>query len=217
MRKRDEDPYFSSSVRLYRGNDLPEQWELICQNDQEEYLRMRMRFRDAGRKSRKGERLEEFRERLTTIRNYVNSKESEKWKRSIVCGVFFVNHGLAINIQQLMILMGKCKSSINGSLQQLGYATQPTGTRIESYLLETIPFFHENMHQIKKWTIRQKIVHDLPFSHPPPQRRVGFPISVLPWIPTDQRMTPNPQSNVLVISADGEDKNLRYECSFQHS
>lgn len=51
--------------------------------------------------------------------------------------------------------MGKCKSSINGSLQQLGYVAQPQVQGIERELLAKIPACSRDLNELKKWTIRK--------------------------------------------------------------
>lgn len=133
---------------------MPNYWQLLSPSDLQEYLEIRKEFYDANRKFRKGERLEGFLERLRVIRQFVEHSESNAWCRSLVCGLFFLNNGLAINIQQLKILFGKCKSSINGSLQQLGYITQSPGSSLERDLYEMIPLENKERSDLKKWTIR---------------------------------------------------------------
>lgn len=133
---------------------LPNHWTLLTEGDQHDYLIMRSQFHEAIAKSRRGERIDVFVQRLKTIRAFISREPSTQWKRAIVCGVMFLNSALAINIQQLRILMGKCKSSINGSLQQLGYISKPSTHEIDQEMTKMIPLLKDDHSEMKKWTIR---------------------------------------------------------------
>lgn len=133
---------------------LPNHWCLLTEEDQHEYLILRSQFHEAIAKSRRGERIDVFVQRLKTIRSFISKDPATLWKRAIVCGVMFLNSALAINIQQLRILMGKCKSSINGSLQQLGYVSKPSTHEIDQEMTRMIPLLKDDHSEMKKWTIR---------------------------------------------------------------
>lgn len=133
----------------------PVHWELLSQYDLEGYIALRKMFGVEVRKSRKGERLESFLMKMKQIRCYIERGDQNDWKRSIVCGIVFLSNSIAINIQQLKLLFGKCKSSINGSLQQLGYSALPPGKDLSPEFLYRIPFFRKNSSELKKWTIRE--------------------------------------------------------------
>ena len=133
----------------------PVHWELLSQYDLEGYISLRKLFGVEVRKSKKGERLESFLLNMKQIRCYIERGDQNDWKRSIVCGIVFLSNSIAINIQQLRLLFGKCKSSINGSLQQLGYSALPPGKDLSPEFLYRIPFFRKNSSELKKWTIRE--------------------------------------------------------------
>lgn len=133
----------------------PAHWQLLNQRDLEEYIIMRKAFNEEVGKSRKGERLESFMCRLTRIRKYIERGDVNDWKRSLVCGIVFLQNSIAINIQQLKNLIGKCKSSINGSLQQLGYTALPQGRDLSHEFICRIPYFQKDSSELKKWTIRE--------------------------------------------------------------
>jgi hypothetical protein len=88
------------------------------------------------------------------VKTYIEGDGQNQWKRAIVCGVMFLNSALAINIQQLRILMGKCKSSINGSLQQIGYISKPSTHELDQEMTNMIPLLSDDHSEMKKWTIR---------------------------------------------------------------
>jgi hypothetical protein len=145
----------SSTVPFLSLPDCPNHLALLAEADRIEYLGLRDRFHDELAKSKKGERLESFTDRLKKIRRFIDRQDEHDWKRSLVCGVVFLPDGLALNIQQLRILLGRCKSSINGSLQQLGYTSEPqTQTTSQDFLMK-IPAGYHNTADLKKWTIRR--------------------------------------------------------------
>jgi hypothetical protein len=133
----------------------PVYWYQLSSSDQLAYQDLQNEFYQDARKSRKGERLECFMNRIKCIKRFVQQHDDSDWKRSLVCGIFFFPESIVINIQQLRILMGKCKSSINGSLQQLGYVADPQGQGVERELWGRIPAPHRNLTDMKKWTVRR--------------------------------------------------------------
>jgi hypothetical protein len=48
-----------------------------------------------------------FLQRLKAVRAFIEWEPLSQWKRATVCGVIFLKGSLAINIQQLRLLMGK--------------------------------------------------------------------------------------------------------------
>jgi hypothetical protein len=57
----------------------------------------------------------------TTLGSCIWSLENGS-KLFLVCGVYPVSDGFAINIRQLRVLLGECKSSIKGSFQHISEA-----------------------------------------------------------------------------------------------
>lgn len=132
----------------------PNHWHLLCNEDQEHYMVLHEEFQHDLGKSRKGERLDLFVSRVRKIHSFVERGDGNEWKRSLVCGIFFMQNALAINIQQLRLLMNKCKSSINGALLQLGYSVQPQISTVSSDLASAVPPNYRDVYELKKWTIR---------------------------------------------------------------
>jgi hypothetical protein len=134
----------------------PVHWHFLSEIDKEGYHELRNRFQEDVGKVRKGERLDSFADCLQRLRHYIESDPDDSWKRSLVCGIFFLSRALALNIQQLRILLGKCKSSINGSLQQLGYNARPAGQLPDQELLDRLPPTFHDVGFLKKWSFRFK-------------------------------------------------------------
>ena len=135
-------------------DNLPGHWNLLTRSDLDEYVKLRKSFYDEIRKSKKGERLDAFIQRILKIKNFVERGDGDDWKRGLVCGIIFLPNSIAIHIQQFRLLLGKCKSSINGSLQAIGFAAHPQGGPIETELLMKVPIFQKEHSEVKKWTVR---------------------------------------------------------------
>jgi hypothetical protein len=73
----------------------------------------------------------------------------------MVCGIYWLPDGIAINIHQFRSLFPKCKSSINGSLQRLGFSTNLGRTAASQTIASIFPFLRENMPALRKWTVRR--------------------------------------------------------------
>lgn len=183
------------------AENMPNHWDLLTKADIDEYLALRNSFYEQIKKSKKGERLDSFNERLYHIRRYIEKGDGEEWKRSLVCGVIFLSQSLAINIQQFRILLGKCKSSINGSLQQLGYLAQPQGGPIDRELFTKIPLFQKEHSEIKKWTIRENKNHIEICKAPPPHilPMIKTEIQTIPIIHQTQVIDPKPEIDLGTI------------------
>jgi hypothetical protein len=157
--------------------DAPPHFSLLSEPDRHTYLLLRDRFRADVSKSKKGERLDSFTERLKQIKRFTDRGDDDDWKRSLVCGIFFLSpNALALSIQQFRILLSRCKSSINGSLQQLGYSADPPPQQLTPDFLARIPQSHRDMSDLRKWTVRRTRL-DLefgasPFVIPLPERAV---------------------------------------------
>lgn len=143
------------TLRSLPLDPLPNYWTLLDESDQQEYLRLRSEFHCAIEKSQRKDRIDIFIQRLKSIRNFIENRDpSTIWKRVMVSGVMFLSSSLAINIQQLRILMGRCKSSINGSLQQLGYVSKPSTQEIDQEMIQMVSLLKDDHAQMRKWTIR---------------------------------------------------------------
>lgn len=146
-------------------SSLPLYWQLLDRTDLEDYLKLKYLLEEDQGKSCKGERFDFFSQRLEQIKAYICKDEANKWKRSLVCGIIFLKNGIAINIQNFKILLSRCKSSINGSLQQLGYNTSQSNLAMSEEIKQQIPLFSNSPVELKRWTFREnkplnEIVHE---------------------------------------------------------
>jgi len=137
----------------------PLYFQMLSDADQTRYAALQRRFSENRTDARKGERFDAFKDRLIMIQNFVQSGDFDDWKRSLVCGIFFFRGFLVVNIQQLRILLGKCKSLINGSLQQLGYCSETGTCALHEEFLSQFPPNMAHKVDMKKWSTRKQM-HD---------------------------------------------------------
>jgi hypothetical protein len=115
---------------------------------------------------------------LEAIKTFVCRNNKDDALRGMVCGIFWLPDGLAVNIHRLRQVVPKCKSSINGSLQKLGFTVNLGRSECAQTISGIFPVLKENTAELRKWTIRkrdetQKI--ESPSSNPP---REKFEISL---------------------------------------
>ena len=134
---------------------MPNYWDLLNQEELNDYLELKKYFTAHPRISKKEKQDDVFRQKLDKIRSFIGDEGDRSGIRSLVCGLAFLSESIAINIQQLTVLLGKCKSSINGSLQSMNYVSLSPGNRHEAELAAKIPFEHLDKRESKKWTIRE--------------------------------------------------------------
>lgn len=138
------------------SDELPRFFELLSESDKEEYHQLRKSLNSPNCKNRRNKSIQTFREIITSIKTFVIKGDSEDKNRSLVCGTIWLNEGIAINTHQLRLLMSKCKSSINGSFQAMGYETIPTGADSAGELISLYPFMKNNFMELRQWTVRYK-------------------------------------------------------------
>lgn len=135
-------------------NIQPKFFGLLNKEDQDNYKKLRLTLSSHLCRNRRGKRIETFREMLLAIQGYCIHRNEDDWKRCLVCGICWIQNSVAINTRQLGLLIDKCKSSINGSLQKMGYNTLQSREESSTYLVEAIPFLVNNYMELREWTVR---------------------------------------------------------------
>ncbi|EAX87378.1 hypothetical protein TVAG_024440 [Trichomonas vaginalis G3] len=169
--------------------ETPAYFELLNSIDQSTYSDLQKRLSSSDCRNCRNKRLDNFNEMLDEIRHYTNKADGDDWKRSLVCGVCFLSDGIAINTHQLSILIGKCKSSINGSLHRLKYVPFPCSNAASQELVTLIPKLKVNYSELRQWTLRKKgIMTPQPMVHE--NKPLPTPIFITPQ--------PEPKVNAMV-------------------
>ena len=140
----------------------PEYWNLLTDKDKERYCALKLAFTPGELISSRIASNETFMQILSIIRQYAERGDSDDWKRFLVCGICWLDDGIAINTRQLTLLLSKCKSTINGSLQKIGYKASTTYIDCSKTLFPKIPFLREQTDDLRKWSIRRRV---LPTQH----------------------------------------------------
>ena len=130
----------------------PKHFQLLSDTDQETYKEMQAYFLSHAMSSKNcGESA--FQDTIDRIRSFCLRKDEDDWKRSVVCGICWMTNNVLISVQQLQVLLGKCKSSINGSFHRLHYTS--CGPRVNlSDVADEIPFFNSCPGELRRWTLR---------------------------------------------------------------
>jgi hypothetical protein len=139
-------------------DSFPRHWDLLSIADRACYTELRLSFSDPARKGHRGRNWQTFTDCLALVRSFVVQHTPDDWRRAVVSGIYWFpdNTTVAVNIRQLGLLIAKCKSSINGAFQHLGFGIPRTGGDPVAELRRNLPFFSDNFGELKQWTIRQQ-------------------------------------------------------------
>jgi len=135
---------------------LPNFWDSLSEKDKVDYKMLKATLDACSSKRNRGHRTEAFDKIMESIRMYAEKGDEDDWRRFLVCGVCWMDNMIAINTRQLRLLISKCKSSINGSFQKLGYTTNQSHTESWKFLFDRIPLLKDNFSELRQWTIRCK-------------------------------------------------------------
>jgi hypothetical protein len=89
-----------------------------------------------------------FHDELIRILEFIHRRPQQCGQRGIATGLLQAGPYLCVNTQQLRRLTGRCKSSINIGLQQLGFATVKTKAPLAKL---------DDQSAERQWTVRQHI------------------------------------------------------------
>jgi hypothetical protein len=205
------------------SNDYrPKYIEMLTPSDQEQYNDLRSTLSSQMCRNRRGKRVEGFAEMLSSIQGFCIRHDDDDWKRCLVCGVCWLPNGIAINNRQLSILIDKCKSSINGSLQKMGYSTLQSRNESAESLSNAIPRLKNNFNELREWTVRlfmaatpqpnlpmYSVNTIYPFQSPVPSQYQAFSIQPRIFIPQAQFLQhPPPAQPQSIVSFFDDDITL---------
>jgi hypothetical protein len=130
-------------------------WQL-SEQDKFLYVCLKSSVASKAAKSLRNLRLDTFSDTLDAIKTFICRNDKDDPLRGMVCGIFWLADGLAVNIHRLRQLVPKCKSSINGSLQKLGFTVNLGRSECAQTITAVFPVLKENNAEIRKWTIRKR-------------------------------------------------------------
>lgn len=129
-------------------------WNRLSAEDKAEFLSLRVRFHQGQRASGKDRRVISFHKELLTALAFVERREGGKEDRSVVSGVGFAGRYICVNTRSLKAFLGRCKSSINGSFQQMGYVALKTKTKARNCILAIMHSLIDDPDNLRQWTVR---------------------------------------------------------------
>ena len=137
------------------SNIQPKYIEMLTPADVSQYNALRATLSSKVCRYNRGTRVKTFQEMLNAIKTFCCRGDENDWKRCLVCGVCWLPNGIAVNNRQFSLLIDKCKSSINGSLQRMGYGTVQSRQESTKMLCEAIPYLSGKFFELREWSVRQ--------------------------------------------------------------
>jgi hypothetical protein len=135
----------------------PNRWTGLCADDQREFLRLCGSFREDVPVHLRDQRFSSFLQELLMLLQFIERSPIGFEERSLLVGVAFSGPFICVNTRQLTTLVGRCKSSINGSFQQLGYVGMKS--KACDYLLSVLPSLVKQPTLLRQWTVRYASEH----------------------------------------------------------
>jgi hypothetical protein len=129
-------------------------WSQLSQDDKAEFLRLRTAFHQSQQNGSKDRRSVTFPRELVLVLNYIEHDQDNIETRAILAGVCFAGPIVCINTRQLKNVLSRCKSSINGSFQQLGYVALRTKAKARMCVLAALPSLAVHQNILRQWTAR---------------------------------------------------------------
>ena len=173
---------------------VPMYWDKLSLQDQKEYEIMKEMLSSSKCKNRRNKSAETFQDVINTIKIYVMRGDDSDINRGIVCGLFWCGDDLAINTRQLRLLLGRCKSSINGSLQMIGYTSPSSNSDQSSKLMTIFPQWKERFQEMRQWTLRHKPKEEIQTTHSLSEKYIQKTTSLLGKLSMLQPQTINYES-----------------------
>jgi hypothetical protein len=141
-----------------RGGEFrphPVFWDRLPADDKSEFIRLRNQLHQIQQSpSGKDPRVVNFRKELNTVLRFLERSESQREERCILCGIAFAGPFICVNTRLLKSFLGRCKSSINGGFQQMGYVAIKTKTKARACLVAVMRSLTNDPALLRQWTVR---------------------------------------------------------------
>lgn len=175
--------------------DLPRFFYLLNDDDKLQYQSIRKSQKEGQKKTEIV-----FSNDIENLKKFIIRGDEDDWKRGIVCGMYWLpeNKGIAVNIQQLKIILNKSKSSLNASLSKIGLDVVLTRGKAINLVLNTFPVLNNHSNEVRQWTIRKLSNNSPPNS--PIQNSIPQPIE------NEQNEEQNNESEELVFESSRNDE-----------
>ena len=132
----------------------PKYYDTLNSSDQKLYQLIQSQLASPTHSNKKNMKISFFKDALESISLFEDHNQEEKWKRCLACGIVFFEGGIGINSAQLSKLFHRCKSSINSSLNEIGYSCIVVKSQGNHDLIKELPILEKLPNELRKWTIR---------------------------------------------------------------
>ena len=129
-------------------------WNNLNDDDKSVYLKMRSQFLNQLKSHSKDRKCLTFSNEVLSILTFVDRSPDNREDRAIVSGLAFAGPFVCVNTRQLKSFIGRCKSSINGSFQQIGYLAVKTKAKAKECICTFLPSLQNDPGILRQWTIR---------------------------------------------------------------
>ena len=133
----------------------PHFWWALSENEMYQYKCLQLALTELISKNQRNKRINSFIREMDAIKAFAIRGDINDNLRSYVCGIIWLEDGIAVNIHYLRKLMGKCKSSINGSFQKLGFTVGSSRTEAANVISQIFPSLKEETSELRMWSIRK--------------------------------------------------------------
>jgi hypothetical protein len=132
----------------------PFYWSQLTQDDKDDFLKIRANFRQSQKVSSKDRRVITFRRELLVVLDYIERRPENMEARAILTGLCFAGPVICVNTRQLKSFLSRCKSSINGSFQQLGFVALRVKAKARECVVAVLPSLRTQQTILRQWTAR---------------------------------------------------------------
>jgi hypothetical protein len=129
-------------------------WNQLSQEDKSEFIKLRASFHHGQKISSKDRRVVTFRRELLIVLSFLERSSDNMETRAVLAGVCFAGPIICVNTRQLKAFLARCKSSINGSFQQLDFVALRTKAKARDCILAVLPSLQAHQSILRQWTVR---------------------------------------------------------------
>jgi hypothetical protein len=135
---------------------IPDLSRLLSDADRAAYISLKHAVHSLARVPVRNNRVEAFNEALDIVRDFAVRGDASDWKRCMVCGIFWLQDGLAVNMRRLRVLIPRCKSTINHSLRLMGFTEALPRVESARDLKAVLPSSIDFTDELRNWTVRAR-------------------------------------------------------------
>jgi hypothetical protein len=132
----------------------PPYWNQLSQEDKAEFIKLRAGFHHGQKISSRDRRVVTFRRELLAVLGFLERSPDNIETRAVLAGVCFAGPIVCVNTRQLKSFLARCKSSINGSFQQLCFVALRAKSKARDCVVAVLPSLANHQAILRQWTVR---------------------------------------------------------------